>query len=78
MIPCTAFADHLFDREGSAMPDPGFSRREWLERVSGPALGGALIGGPARGQTTPRRDSLDGARVYNIRDFGGHRRPYHE
>ena len=50
------------------MPDPGFSRREWLERVSVPALGGALVGAPAAGQAT--RDTLNGARVYNIRDFG--------
>jgi hypothetical protein len=52
------------------MPDLGVSRREWLARVSGPALGGAVIGKPAAGQAAPRRDSLDGARVYNIRDFG--------
>ena len=57
------------------MPDPNVSRREWLERVSLPALGvslgGALAAAPAAaaGQATPA-SVLNGARVYNIRDYG--------
>src|SRR5437879_2480071 len=57
------------------MPDDGaVSRREWLERVSSPALGASLghalapAGAPPR--VVPQADPLNGARVYNIRDFG--------
>src|SRR3954464_7550879 len=56
------------------------SRREWLERMSGPALVaslGALGATPVLAQTpaaaTPpggAADRLLGARVYNVRDFG--------
>ena len=57
------------------MPDVGLSRREWLERVSVPALGvpmgGALTAASEAEQAAvPRGDALNGARVYNIRDFG--------
>jgi Glycosyl hydrolases family 28 len=59
------------------MPDSNLSRREWLERVSGPAVGvsvGAALSPSAAGaappQTQPPSDALNGARVYNVRDHG--------
>src|SRR5712692_807402 len=56
------------------MRDVGLSRREWLERMSVPALGvplaGALTATPATEQVASRSDTLTGAHVYNIRDFG--------
>jgi hypothetical protein len=69
------------------MSDPSFSRREWLQRVSVPAIGMSLgsalpasaavagAGGPqaagaGRSQAAAQGDVLNGARVYNIRDFG--------
>jgi Glycosyl hydrolases family 28 len=57
------------------MAEPDLSRREWLERVSVPTLGASLGGGliatqAAAGQTPPRTDTLNGERVYNIRDYG--------
>jgi hypothetical protein len=56
------------------MPDPSLSRRDWLERVSVPALGASLgTAVPeirAARQPAPTGDVLNGARVYNIRDHG--------
>jgi len=57
------------------MVDAALSRRQWLERVSVPALGasaaGALGETPTAAQTpTPSSDPLNGARIYNIRNFG--------
>lgn len=53
--------------------DSALSRREWLERVSGPALvgvaGAGLLASRAAAQTVTEDKNL-GARVYNIRDFG--------
>lgn len=53
------------------------SRREWLERMSGPALvaslgAGMFATGPLSAQPAPAggEDRLRGARVYNVRDFG--------
>src|SRR6185503_6204777 len=58
------------------------SRREWLERVSGPALvasvGFGVLATPSAGAQTPAADppgvasdrKLLGARVYNVREFG--------
>jgi len=53
------------------------SRREWLGRVSVPAVA-ATIGlglinntaGAKPGNTTAKQDNLGGTRIYNIRDFG--------
>ena len=57
------------------MADAALSRRQWLERVSVPALGASAAG--ALGTTSigaqtpaPSADPLNGARVYNVRDFG--------
>src|SRR5437764_1082966 len=62
--------------------DLSLSRRQWLERVSGPALaasvGAGLIGtsraaaqSPATGASAAGTDTaMLGARIYNIRDFG--------
>ena len=53
------------------MPDSSLSRRQWIERVSLPALGVPLAGAlPADARQPPSTSTLDGARVYNIRDFG--------
>jgi polygalacturonase len=59
------------------MPDSNLSRREWLERLSVPAIGvsvgAALSPSPAAAvpsQTQPPSDALNGARVYNVRDHG--------
>lgn len=56
------------------MPDSPLSRRQWIECVSRPALGvplaGALAAPAAYAGQTPSSSPLDGARVYNIRDFG--------
>jgi hypothetical protein len=59
------------------MPDSNLSRREWLERVSGPAVGVSVgaalspsVAGAAPPQTQPPSDALNGARVYNVRDHG--------
>jgi hypothetical protein len=49
------------------------SRRQWLERVSGPTLIGALGAGglASRAGAQPATDEKNlGARVYNVRDFG--------
>ncbi|HUR59099.1 MAG TPA: glycosyl hydrolase family 28 protein [Opitutaceae bacterium] len=56
--------------------DYPLSRREWLERVSGPALVASLGAGLLGTTTTHAQtaamtdDRLLGARVYNVRDFG--------
>ena len=50
------------------MPDSNLSRREWLERLSVPAVGAALSPSPAHAapdQASPSADALNGARVYN-------------
>jgi polygalacturonase len=55
------------------MPDSNLSRREWLERLSVPAVGAALSPSPAHAapyQASPSADALNGARVYNVRDHG--------
>jgi polygalacturonase len=53
------------------------SRREWLERMSGPALVASLGAGmlatmPALAQPagSATEDRLKGAKIYNVRDFG--------
>ena len=47
------------------------SRREWLERLSAPALGASVVGGGFPGATLqPAGQSSAGANVYNVRDFG--------
>ena len=59
------------------MGDNGLSRREWIERMSVPAIG-ASVGGaltmrarPALAQpANTAAAALGGARTYNIRDFG--------
>src|SRR5882757_5095998 len=57
------------------MVDAALSRRQWLERVSVPALGASAAGAfgatPLTAQpSAPSTEPLNGARVYNIRDFG--------
>ena len=59
------------------MPDSNLSRREWLERLSVPAVGvsvgAALSPSPvyaAPDQASASVDALDGARTYNVRDHG--------
>ena len=59
------------------MPDSNLSRREWLERLSVPAvgvsIGAALSPSPvyaAPDQTSASVDGLNGARTYNVRDHG--------
>jgi Glycosyl hydrolases family 28 len=58
------------------MSEWNLSRREWLERMSVPAVGvtvGALSVSPATAtsmQTSASPDPLNGARVYNVRDYG--------
>jgi len=57
------------------MVDAALSRRQWLERVSVPALGASAAGAfgatPMTAQpSAPSTEPLNGARVYNIRDFG--------
>ena len=56
------------------MSDSPLSRRQWMERVSLPAISvplvGALTAAPAYGEQAPSGSALDGVRVYNIRDFG--------
>ncbi|HET8655338.1 MAG TPA: glycosyl hydrolase family 28-related protein [Longimicrobiaceae bacterium] len=53
------------------MRGPDLSRREWLGHVALPAMGlscgGALV---APAGTAPPSAGVDGARVYNIRDYG--------
>jgi len=59
--------------EVTEMPDSNLSRREWLERLSVPAVGAALSPSPAHAapdQASPSADALNGARVYNVRDHG--------
>lgn len=58
----------------NSTPDNGLSRRQWLGRVSVPALGAigaSMIGNNALASPddTPA-DALSGARIYNVRDFG--------
>jgi polygalacturonase len=56
------------------MPTPELSRREWLGHVALPAvglsLGGVAAAAPAAAAEPPPSDATDGARVYNIRDYG--------
>ena len=59
------------------MPDSNLSRREWLERLSVPAVGvsvgAALSPSPvyaAPDQASAYVDALNGARTYNVRDHG--------
>ena len=59
------------------MPDSNLSRREWLERLSVPAVGvsvgAALSPSPvyaAPDQASASVDALNGARTYNVRDHG--------
>jgi hypothetical protein len=58
------------------MSEWNLSRREWLERMSVPAVGatvGGLSGSSATAtslQTSAAPDALNGARVYNVRDYG--------
>jgi polygalacturonase len=59
------------------MPDSNLSRREWLERMSVPAVGvsvGAALSpsslSAAPNQSPASPDALNGARVYNVRDHG--------
>ena len=56
------------------MSDASLSRRQWIERVSLPALGvpmaGALAAPPAYADQAPSGSALTGARIYNVRDFG--------
>lgn len=57
------------------MPHSPLSRRQWIERVSLPAVGvplvGALTAAPTYAeQTSSASSAIDGARVYNVRDFG--------
>ena len=66
--------DHVHGITVNASDYP-VSRRDWLERVSGPALvaslGAGLLGpSPAHAQPAATDDRLLGARVYNVRDFG--------
>src|ERR1051325_6251575 len=56
------------------LPDASsLSRRQWLERVSSPAVVGALgvglLASRAAAQPAIEEKNL-GARVYNVRDFG--------
>ena len=60
------------------MSEWNLSRREWLERISVPAVGvsvGAALSSAspvaaAPSQTPASADALNGARVYNVRDHG--------
>src|SRR3954471_6607955 len=61
------------------VPENSLSRRDWLERVSGPALVASLGAGILANQSAGAQPSssasngpasLLGARIYSIRDFG--------
>jgi hypothetical protein len=56
------------------MSDASLSRRQWIERVSLPALGvpmaGTLAAPPAYAEQASSGSALNGARIYNVRDFG--------
>lgn len=52
------------------MTGPDLSRREWLGQVALPAAGLSLGGFAAPASSLPPSAPVDGARVYNIRDYG--------
>src|ERR1051326_3028731 len=59
----------------SELAHAALSRREWLERISGPALlasvGTGFVVGSARGAESPSAANVAlGARIYSITDFG--------